>query len=120
MRQFCISLVWMEELLTAQKQGKDLPPHVSSQKAAELPKPAHSLTKFPGHAAWITGDWKLHRITKGPQKVSWELYNLAKDPKETTDLANQETARVKQMQKDLTDWLKSVAQSLNGEDYAGQ
>ena len=114
------SSVWMEELLTAQKQGKDLPPHVSSQKAAELPKPAHSLTKFPGHAAWITGDWKLHRITKGPQKVSWELYNLAKDPKETTDLANQETARVKQMQKDLTDWLKSVAQSLNGEDYAGQ
>ena len=114
------SAAWMAELLAAQKQGKDLPPHASSQKAAELPQPAHSLSKFPGHAAWIAGDWKLHRITKGPQKVTWELYDLANDAKETIDLVNKEATRVKQMQKDLTAWLKSVTQSLNGEDYAGQ
>ncbi len=111
------SAAWMAELLAAQKQGKDLLPHVSSENAAKLPNPAYSLSKFPGHAAWIAGDWKLHRIAGGNKKVNWELYNLANDPKETADLLDKEPSRVKQMRGELSAWLKSVTRSLNGADY---
>lgn len=111
------SAAWMAELLAAQKHGKDLLPHVSSEKAAQLPNPAYSLSKFPGHAAWIAGDWKLHRIAGGNKKVNWELYNLANDPKETADLLDKEPGRVKQMRGELSTWLKSVTHSLNGADY---
>ncbi len=111
------SAAWMAELLAAQKQGKDLLPHVSSENAAKLPNPAYSLSTFTGHAAWIAGDWKLHRIAGGKKKVSWELYNLANDPKETADLLDKEPSRVKQMRGELSTWLKSVTHSLNGADY---
>ena len=41
---------------------------------------AISVTELPGHAAWIDGDWKLHRIAdKAGDKVRYELYDLAKD-----------------------------------------
>ena len=84
----------------------------------EAAEPPYPTDHFPGHSAWIDGDWKLHRIENKQGKVKWELYNLANDPKETTDLAEEEPARVKEMQPALEAWLKSVVQSLNGEDYA--
>ena len=56
------SAKWMAELLAAQRAGGDLEPHESSQRAAELPTTPYPLDEFPGHAAWIAGDWKLHRI----------------------------------------------------------
>lgn len=128
------SAKWMGELLKAQQQGNDLEPHVSSQNAGKLTK-KYSLDKFPGHAAWISGDWKLHRIEpgkgrgKGKKKkgkssgkgqgraVRWELYNLAEDRKETSNVAAQHPDRVQQMKSQLNAWLKSVVGSLNGEDY---
>ncbi len=112
------SAKWMGDLLKAQQAGGDLAPHPSSQNAAGLPAPAYPTDHFPGHSAWIDGDWKLHRIENKQGKVKWELYNLAKDPNEETDLADQEPSRLKQMKQGLEDWLKSVIQSLNGEDYA--
>jgi len=105
----------LEALRAEQKAGQQKP----APKEGLIDK-KYPLDEFPGPSAWIAGDWKLHRITKGSQKVTWELYDLANDPKETADVAGKEAARVKQMQKDLTAWLKSVTQSLNGEDYAGQ
>ena len=39
------------------------------------------------------GDWKIIR----DQEQAWELYNLARDSGETTDLASQETARTQEM-----------------------
>lgn len=114
------SAQWMGDLLQAQKAGGDLEPHVSSQNAAKLPSPKYPLDQFPGHSAWIDGDWKLHRIEAKNGNVNWELYNLADDPKETANLAEREPDRVKTMQTGLEAWLKSVVQSLNGEDYAKQ
>lgn len=89
---------------------RGLPPRALSWES-----PAGS---FAGHAAWLDGSWKLHRIeNKTNGRVRWELYDLAADPVEATDLAARETARTKKMQAELEDWLKSVAGSLRGEDY---
>lgn len=112
---------WMKELWAAQEKGRDLPPHRSSQRAAELPSPPWPQGKWQGHAAWIDGDWKLHRIQKkGAQEkgsIRWELYNLAVDRSETHDLAEAEPQRVRRMGEQLEQWLESVVDSLNGKDY---
>jgi len=49
--------------------------------------------------------------------VKWELYDLAADPAEKSDVATSQAARVQAMQAKLDDWLKSVVGSLNGADY---
>ncbi len=108
---------WMAELLAAQQAGGDLEPHEASRRAAELPQPAYPLDRFPGHAAWIHGDWKLHRKASDDGRIAWELYNLADDAAESTNLADTETDRVRQMREPLETWLQSVVRSLNGEDY---
>jgi arylsulfatase A-like enzyme len=111
------SAAWMGELLEAQKQGRDLEPHESSQNAARLPSPPYPQNQFPGHAAWTDGDWKLHRIAAEDRDVRWELYNLATDPGEKKDMKAERPERVAAMQTALEVWLKSVVGSLNGEDY---
>ncbi len=65
---------------------------------------------LPGPAAWLDGDYKLHRPTGA-------LHNLAKDPVEKVNLAATEPGRVVRMQSQLEAWQKSVVRSLNGEDY---
>jgi arylsulfatase A-like enzyme len=111
------SAAWMAELLTAQQAGGDLPPHPSSVGAAVLPDPPYSTRQFPGHAAWIDGDWKLHRLEDKSGNVTWELYNLADDPSEETNRLDNETSVANRLKPDLQTWLASVARSLNGEDY---
>ncbi|NOY42180.1 MAG: sulfatase-like hydrolase/transferase [Planctomycetes bacterium] len=107
---------WMSDLLKAQQAGGDLEPNESSKNAGVLPKPAYPHDTFPGHSAWIEGDWKLHRIASKKGAVKWELYNLAMDAKEQNDLANTQSQRVASMRKELESWLNSVVDSLNGED----
>ena len=108
----------MKELLDAQKEGQDLHPHPSSRKAAELPDPKYPLDSFPGHAAWISGNWKLHRIQeKGKEEVSWELYDLDQDPIESHDLLAGKASLASRLQLELEGWLQSVTLSMNGEDY---
>ena len=111
------SAQWMGELLQAQQAGRDLPAQVSSQRAAELPNPKFSTIDFPGHAAIIDGDWKLHRIESKNRNVIWELYDLESDPAEESDLSLEQTAIVTTLREKLRIWLTSVAQSLNGADY---
>ena len=111
------SASWMKELYTAQQAGGDLEPHLSSLNAAKLPIPPYATDVFPGHSAWIDGDWKLHRIHKRNGNVDWELYNLSDDPKETNNLSEKEAVRVSKMKTSLEMWLESVTRSLNGEDY---
>jgi arylsulfatase A-like enzyme len=82
----------------------------------------------PGHAALLDWPYKLHtkpvagRNQKG--KKGGEalpavlLYDVSKDPKETTDLAAQEPQRVAKMTAALEAWKASVEKSLAGADYA--
>ena len=111
------SAEWMRDLLQAQQVGGDLPPHATSLRAAALPDPSHPADQFTGHAAWIAGDWKLHRITSPDQRTRWQLYDLARDPAETKNLLMGEQARFAQLRSGLESWLQSVVHSLNGRDY---
>lgn len=87
--------------------------------AADESEPAKSYSEsdLPGHAAWIDGNYKLHRVPAGGE-FRYELYDLAADARETSDLAAKEPERVKAMSGHLSDWQRSVIRSLNGEDYA--
>ena len=74
--------------------------------------------QFQGHSAWLDGNWKLHRIQpKDGRAIRWELYDLAADPAESTDLCEKEAQRAAAMRKELEAWLASVTASLRGEDY---
>jgi arylsulfatase A-like enzyme len=105
-------------LYAAQQEGRSIddPARLFSD-AAKIGEKL-SLTRFPGHAAWLDGVWKLHRMEDREEGgVTWELYQLAEDPKESRNVADDHSARVAAMRKDLESWLQSVARSHNGEDY---
>lgn len=83
-------------------------------------KDVNDFPQFPedtatGHAAWNDWPWKLHRING----TKFELYNLTNDPMEKIDLSNapKHTQRIERMQKELTNWMRSVVRSVNGKDY---
>ncbi len=112
------SHAWMTELLLAQKKGTEPEDKQKLRLDAGKIQKRYSAEKFPGHAAWIDGDWKLHRIAdKSGSKVRFELYNLGKDRTETTDVSAAEPRRVQAMRAALEEWQRSVIRSLNGEDY---
>jgi arylsulfatase A-like enzyme len=85
-----------------------------------------------GHAAWLEWPYKLHVNAaagrgenkgkagkKGAEPLPRVLlFNVEKDPKETTDLAAREPERVKSMTAALEAWMTSVEKSLAGADYA--
>ena len=80
-----------------------------------------------GHAALLDWPYKLHtnataghdkKGKKGGEVTPVLLYDVSKDPKETTDLAAQQPERVAKMTAELDAWKVSVEQSLAGADYA--
>ena len=78
--------------------------------------PTFGADAMRGHAAWNAWPWKLHRIEKN-RKVTFELYDLANDPMETTDLSETEAKRLAAMKTELEAWQKSVLASWSGADY---
>lgn len=67
---------------------------------------------FNGHAAWVDGDWKLHKIDG-----ALELYNLRTDPDESDNILSENRERGMAMAKQLIDWQRSAELSLSGADY---
>jgi arylsulfatase A-like enzyme len=94
-----------------------------TERGKAIPFVAH-ITKANSHAALIDWPYKLHlnavegkkkdakAVAKGPL-----LYDVLKDPKETTDLAAQQPERVAKMTAALLAWRASVEKSLAGADY---
>lgn len=64
-----------------------------------------------GGFAVRSGDWKLVQ-QRGQPKL--ELFNLAKDPAETTDLAPQNAAKVTELSKVYDAWIAQMAAPLSG------
>jgi len=89
-----------------------------TKRVEKVPRQYFPEGVYPGHSAWISGDWKLHRFSMmAGQKVKWELFNLTTDPREKHDVVKEHPEIVAEMQKGLEAWLDSVANSLNGDDY---
>jgi arylsulfatase A-like enzyme len=72
---------------------------------------------LPGHAAWIDGDWKLHRIPQRGGGFEYRLFDLNSDREEQHDLSGRQPERVEQMMTSLEAWQRSVLRSLDGNDY---
>jgi arylsulfatase A-like enzyme len=80
------------------------------------------------HAALLDWPYKLHTDATGgrAKKAASDqalarvlLYDVSKDPKETTDLAAQQPERVAKMTAALAAWKTSVEKSLAGADHGG-
>jgi arylsulfatase A-like enzyme len=109
------------EILAALGRQQSSGDEIAVEPAAFSPrKEAYSEADLPGHAAWIDGNFKLHRIPAKDSKTAYELYDLAADPREEHDLAANDAERASRMQKDLEAWQRSVIRSLNGQDYASE
>ncbi len=109
---------WMDELLAEQKAGREPNDPKKLFSTAGMLDKKYPLDKFPGHAAWLDGSWKLHRIENAKSvDVKWELYDLAKDPKEANNVLAAEPKRAAAMKQQLNDSLAAVVHSLNGDDY---
>lgn len=123
---------WMRELLASQKKGQEPADKSKLRLDAGKIKKQYSAESLPGHAAWIDGDWKLHRISGGKgrkgkrrsaagddskRSAKYELYNLAQDRQEKDNVIGDESERAGTMKKALAAWQQSVVGSLNGEDY---
>lgn len=67
-----------------------------------------------GQAAWHDGMMKAYRAKADSD---WELYDLAADPGEQTDLAAEQPERVEGMVEEWTAWKASVDASDGGADY---
>lgn len=105
----------LKAIMEKQRVGAPLP-----HDRPRMLKDVNDFPRFPagstkGHAAWNDWPWKLHRI----DGKKYELYNLADDPMEKTDLSGQpgQKQRLDEMSKELGSWMASVIGSLNGEDY---
>jgi arylsulfatase A-like enzyme len=72
---------------------------------------------YRGPRAIIQDDFKLVIHDRGQSDGRVELFNLADDPAEKMNLANQNPELVESMQSALRQWQTSVLQSLSGADY---
>jgi len=110
---------FMSELLKVQQEGKEITdPALLCLNAGDVSR-KYPEDSFPGDSAWLDWPWKLIRKQnkKNAANIVFELYNLSDDRMESKDLASEFSGRVKAMESALEEWLKSVVQSLNGEDY---
>ncbi|MFM7071154.1 MAG: sulfatase-like hydrolase/transferase [Planctomycetota bacterium] len=100
-----------------------------SRKMAERGKPipfVARLNQENSHAALLDWPYKLHtnamnlrgKKEGGDQPVARELlFDVSKDPRESTDLAAAQPERVAKMKAELAVWKSSALKSLAGADY---
>lgn len=85
----------------------------------ELPRREKPIPfRFGSKSAWIDNDYKL--LTNNLQRGPFELYDLAKDSKETTDVSDEQPELAARMKTALLDWSRSVDDSFAGRDYPEQ
>ncbi len=103
---------FLKTLHRTRNEGKEAKVRLPLKHTADKNYPG--VKKRQGHAAWIDGDWKLHRLNNGNK---YELYHLAEDPNEQNNVIDNHPDRTRHMKKALRRWQKSVSDSLHGRDY---
>ena len=96
-------------------EGRDLPPLIGKSWMPLLAGQAESVRTDQNYLAWEVfgnravrqGEWKLRWQFKPYGKGDWELFNVAKDPAERTDLAAQNPDRVKALIALWDDYVKA-------------
>ena len=68
-----------------------------------------------GKAALIDNDWKI--LTTDVERGQYEVYNLADDPAETTDVSSSAPQKTARLRAAIDAFVASVADSRAGEDY---
>lgn len=106
----------LETLAREQAAGAVRPAAEADPLPAAQARRDYPEDRFPGHAAWIDGTLKLHRIEDRQGAVRWELYDLAADPGEAKELGP-ENGEGSRLRRELERWLAGAARSLNGKDY---
>ena len=91
--------------------GKSLLPLLTGKSSQHIDTFYWSEGGEAGGFAVRSGDWKLVQQRSQP-KV--ELFNLAKDPAETTDLASENAAKVAELTKLYDTWLDQMAEPMDG------
>jgi len=105
----------IKQLMEAQQAGKPTPlPERIFKNVKEFPTFGAEAQR--GHAAWLDWPWKLHRIQKGAEDPSFELYNLVEDPMEQNDLHSTQAERAASMRTALESWQHSVLASWARKD----
>ena len=75
-----------------------------------------NLTTNSGPSAWNDNQYKLVK----PKPGEWELYDIAADRTEQTNIAAEKPDIVERMKTGLEQWQQSVIRSYNGVDYGGK
>ena len=96
-------------------KGRALPPLIGTSWVRMLAGETDSPRTAKDYLAWELfgnravrqGDWKLRWQWKPYGKGDWELFNLAADPGERTDLASTEPEKVAALQTLWTDYVKT-------------
>ena len=108
--------VWSDRILRARHEQQQAGGAGAADPAADCGAEPRTLPEGepPGRAAWLAWPWKLHR--SGPGRH--ELYDLAADPLESTDLAADPGHRavLERLQRDLDAWMRSVLASFQAAD----
>lgn len=91
--------------------GKSLLPLLTGKTAQHIDTFYWSEGGEVGGFAVRSGDWKLVQ-QRGQPKV--ELFNLATDPAESTDVASQHAAKVAELTKRYDRWLDQMAEPMSG------
>lgn len=107
----------VQQMAEEQKAGREVPAEESPPFRTGLLDKSYSQEDRPGHAAWIDGVYKLHRIPDDSGNFRYALFDLSRDPAEENDLISQFPDRARAMQEELEEWQRSVIDSLNGVDY---
>lgn len=79
--------------------------------------PAIDEPDYRGPRAIIDGRFKLVIHEQKDDALRRELFDIAADPAEKTNLVDQQTTLADQLQSKLRDWQQSVLTSLTGADY---
>jgi arylsulfatase A-like enzyme len=92
--------------------GVDLVPYLKGDKKGDAHEHLFWLNSQPDDAErrWLVAvRWKNWRLYKYKEEDEWQLFDLVKDPREETDVADKNPEVVKNMAKHHQEWKKTLA-----------